>query len=71
MPKVESPHITQGAIWIRLLEPGSQQLFVETARFLLALDFPTQDKDRMRELTAKTRAGALTTTEQEELTTSG
>ncbi len=58
---------TEGAIWSRLLQSGSNMLSLEAARSLLRLDFASEDKDRMRELAAKARDGSLTATEQEDL----
>jgi hypothetical protein len=52
------------AILSRVLEPEKTTLSPETARDLLALDFTPADKDRMRELSAKARAGTLTPAEQ-------
>jgi hypothetical protein len=58
---------TEGAIWSRLLQPGSKTLSVEAARSLLRLEFAPEDKERMRALAAKARDGSLTATEQEEI----
>jgi hypothetical protein len=58
---------TEGSIWDRLLEPGKPTLSPEAARFLLTLDFPPADKDRMHDLAAKARAGTLSRAEQEEV----
>ncbi len=54
------------AILSRVLEPDKPTLSPEAARALLALDFSPADKDRMRELSTKARAGTLTPTEQAE-----
>ena len=61
-----APVGTEGAIWTRLLEQGGRPLSVAAARALVHLDFPDQDKARMRELAAKAREGSLTTAEEEE-----
>src|SRR4051812_36360659 len=58
---------TEGAIWGRLLRPGSKTLTLEAARSLLRLEFAPEDRDRMRALAAKARDGSLTATEQEEI----
>jgi hypothetical protein len=60
-------HATEGAIWGRLLQPGSKLLSLEAARSLLRLEFAPEDKARMRELAAKARDGLLTAAEQEEI----
>ena len=54
------------AILSRVLEPDKPTLSPTAARDLLALDFSPADKDRMRELSAKARAGTLTPAEQAE-----
>ena len=61
----------QAAIWTRLFQSVEPTLVPEVARAILALDFPQGDKDRMHELAAKARAGALTAEEQEEIDTYG
>jgi hypothetical protein len=58
---------TQTAIWDRLLQPAGKTLSINLARFILRLDFPQEDKDRMHELTAKARNGSLTAREQQEV----
>jgi hypothetical protein len=58
---------TEGAIWSRLLQPGSKALSLEAARSILRFDFAPEDKDRMHELAAKARDGSLTIAEQEDL----
>jgi hypothetical protein len=44
----------------RILRPEAATFSPEAARDILALDFDQADKDRMRELSAKARAGTLT-----------
>ena len=58
---------TEGAIWNRVLQPGSKTLSLEAARFLLHLEFAPEDKDRMHVLAARARDGSLTTAEQDEI----
>jgi len=67
MPITRSTPATEGAIWSRLLRPGSKSLSLEAARSLLRLDFAPEDKERMHELAAKAREEALTAAEQEEI----
>jgi hypothetical protein len=50
----------------RILQPDVPSFSPETAQDILALDFDQADKDRMRELSAKARAGTLTTKEDAE-----
>src|SRR4051794_22722754 len=47
----------------RLLRPDAPTFSPEGAQDILALDFDQADKDRMRELSAKARAGTLTAEE--------
>ena len=50
----------------RILRPGAATFSPEAARDILALDFDEADKARMRELSARARAGALTAEEDAE-----
>jgi hypothetical protein len=50
----------------RILRPDVPTFSPEAARDILALDFDQADKDRMRELSAKARAGSLTAEEDAE-----
>ncbi len=54
------------AILGRILRPDAPTFSPEGARDILALDFDQADKDRMRELSAKARAGTLTAEEDAE-----
>ena len=47
----------------RILRPDAPTFSPEAARDILTLDFDQADKDRMRELSAKARAGTLTAEE--------
>ncbi len=67
MSLIGKAHTTEGAIWNRLLQPGSATLTVQAARYFLRLAFPAADKQRMRELAAKAREGSLTAGDEEEL----
>ncbi len=70
MPTTETTR-TEEAIWARVFGPGRLTLSAEAARSLLEIDFPQQDKERMRELASRARAGALTPGEQQEIDTYG
>ncbi|MGE0131799.1 MAG: hypothetical protein AB7U82_27255 [Blastocatellales bacterium] len=59
--------ITEAALWGRLLDPVSADLSPEAARYILGLQFPQLDIDRMQELAEKARAGALTLEEHIEM----
>ncbi len=60
-------NISETAILSRVLEPDKPTLPLETAQYLLTLDFGAADKERMRQLSAKARAGTLTPEEQVEI----
>jgi hypothetical protein len=55
------------AIFGRVLEPGQATLDVAAARAILDLDFNQADKNRMRLLLAKAKAGTLTAEEGTEI----
>ena len=50
----------------RILRPNAPTFSREGAQDILTLDFDQGDKDRMRELSAKARAGTLTAKEEAE-----
>ena len=52
------------AIFGRVLEPDQATLDAAAARAILDLDFKQADKDRMRHLLAKAKAGTLTADEE-------
>ncbi len=52
------PPSTEVALWLRILHPDGE-LTPEVARAVLKLSLPTNDVKRMRELSAKARAGEL------------
>ena len=54
------------AILSRILRPDAPTFSPEGAKDILALDFDQTDKDRLRELSAKARAGTLTLEEDAE-----
>jgi hypothetical protein len=55
------------AILERLIEPKNDALTPEAARYLLGLDFPRKDHQRMQRLSTKASAGTLTVKERAEL----
>jgi len=50
----------------RILRPNTPTFSPEAAQDILALDFDQADKDRMRQLSTKARAGTLTAEEDTE-----
>lgn len=52
------------AILSRVIEPDKPSLSREAAQAILALDFTTADKKRMRDLSAKARQGTLSAEEK-------
>jgi hypothetical protein len=50
----------------RILQPNVPTFSPKAAQEILALDFDQSDKDRMRQLSAKARAGTLTVDEDKE-----
>jgi hypothetical protein len=54
------------AILNRMLRPEAPMISTEAARDILGWDFDQTDKDRMRQLSAKARAGTLTAAEDAE-----
>ncbi len=62
-----APANTETAILDRLIAPERDDLTPEAARCLLAIDFGQLDRERMNELAAKAREGALTSEEATEI----
>jgi hypothetical protein len=60
------PPETEAAVWLRILHPDGK-LTPEAARAILRLSFPETERDRMHELSAKARAGALTPAEEQQM----
>lgn len=58
---------SQAAIFERVVEPDQATLDAAAARAFLDFDFRQADKDRMRELLAKAKAGTLTADEETEI----
>ena len=57
---------SEAAILNRILRPDAPTFSPEAAQDILTLDFDQTDKDRMRQLSAKARAGTLTADENAE-----
>lgn len=68
---MSDPHPINGTsgvtILSRILTSNREGLPPELARYILGLDFSTEDRVRMRELAAKNRRGELSPQELEEL----
>jgi hypothetical protein len=58
---------TGGDILHRLVEPENGNLSPEAARYLVSIDFPQADRERMEVLAEKSQAGELLSDEREEL----
>ena len=57
---------TEAEIWMRILHPD-RDLTPRVAKAILDLSFPASDSNRMRTLSAKARAGTLSTEEDAEM----
>jgi hypothetical protein len=57
---------TEVEVWLRILHPD-KEMSPRVARAILGLSFPKVDITRMHELSAKARAGALTSEEDAEM----
>jgi hypothetical protein len=64
--RVSRSRNSEASILNRSLRPGAPTFSHEAAIDILALDFDQTDKDRMRQLSAKARAGTLTADEDAE-----
>ncbi len=62
MPAIHTD-ASEVAILNRILRPNAPTFSPEAAEDILTLDFDQADKERMRELSAKARAGTLTAKE--------
>jgi len=58
---------SEAAIFGRLIQAEKGDLTPELARHILRIEFPQEDRDRMNDLAAKARAGALAAHEEREL----
>jgi uncharacterized protein YnzC (UPF0291/DUF896 family) len=59
--------VSEAALWGRLLDPVGADLSPEAARYILNLQFPQSDVDRMQALAEKAREGNLTIEEHIEM----
>lgn len=57
---------TEADVWLSILYPD-EKISPPAARAILGFSFPTRDVSRMKELSAKARAGKLTAEEDAEM----
>jgi hypothetical protein len=58
---------TEAAILARVIEADETEITPDVARYLLSLQLPDADRDRVDELSGKARSGSLTDAEEAEL----
>jgi hypothetical protein len=58
---------TEAAILARIIEVEENEITPDVARYLLSMQLPEADRDRVDHLSAKARSGALTSAEEAEL----
>jgi len=58
---------TEAAILARVIESDATAITPDVARYLLSMQLPRSDQERVNELSAKARAGALSEGETQEL----
>lgn len=58
---------TEAAILARVIEADGSEITPDVARYLLSMQLPEADRDRVNELSAKARSGLLTDAEEAEL----
>lgn len=68
MKTASLPPKTEAEVWLRILHPDDD-LSPGAARAILGLSFPKDEVSRMRELSAKARAGTLSSEESAEMDT--
>src|SRR5262249_23596863 len=61
---------TEAVILARVIESGPDAITPDVARYLLSLQLPRADEERVNELSAKARAGSLSEGETQELDSS-
>ncbi len=66
MKSAALPPETEADVWLHILHPD-RKLTPKVARVFLGLSFPESEKVRMRELSAKARAGTLTPDEDRQM----
>jgi hypothetical protein len=54
-------------IFARLIEAGDEALTASAARYILALAFPPEERNRMHELAVRAQEGTLTAAEEFEI----
>ncbi len=70
-PQTIAPHLNEATLLSRVLEPDKPLLSAAAAESILALDFPPAERDRLKELAGKARAGDLSLAEQQEIDSYG
>ena len=58
---------TEAAILTRVIESDATPITPDVARYLLSMQLPAADEERVNELSAKARAGSLSEAETQEL----
>ena len=58
---------SEAAILSRIIETDESEITPDVARYLLSMQLPEADRDRVNQLSARARAGALTSAEETEL----
>lgn len=58
---------TEAAILARVIESGPSAITPDVAQYLLSIQLPPADEERVNELSAKARAGSLSEAETQEL----
>ncbi len=58
---------TEAAILARVIEADETEITPDVARYLLSMQLPNADRDRVDELSAKARSGSLSNAEEAEL----
>jgi hypothetical protein len=58
---------TEAAILARIIQADERELTPDAARYLLSMRLPSNDEERVNELSEKARAGSLSEAEGQEL----
>ena len=58
---------TEAAILARVIESDATPITPDVARYLLSMQLPAADEERVNDLSAKARAGSLSEAESQEL----
>ena len=67
MESTLSPNNTASAIWGRIVKPDQVTLTPEATRAILKLDFDSEDRERINQLSAKAQKGSLSPEERADL----